>query len=1074
MTDQKTRIGELDALVCDDNVLQEDLLSVNPLLDIGFKLTMDKDRGLLRNESTGVLIHVLRQGKRWAVDLEDLSKAMKANPELEKSRAVDDMVRAHAVINHEPKSLRDQVLHLHERMGHPNTEAMCAAVEGDQPTWEHSSLTPSQIRCIMRKYPCTICLLAKRQRPPVATPSGERRDMKPGECISGDIVPISPPAHDGSTMFFLFADVATGFMVAYTAKAKNSFLTAFIKAINTFRRYGHEVKMFRSDAETVLKDGEMGQYLEANGLFHETSTPEAHYQNFVERYVNTAVRATATLLHSQPFLKDKHWDWALFHAIDCKNRTPNKKCGMKSPYEVLTGRRVNLNKSFQFAFGDLVAVHITKERRKWKFDLRWDVGIFIGQPEASVDAAIVYYPFDGKIFTRTDLIKLEITDDAYRRYYSCRYELHEDKRSTPTRVGELLLANERNITLELQPDPANDVEIPLTAALVEPEEVPQPLTAKQRQRSRRAWDHLPQRRATRSSNRISANPAIRREVLREDSTGLNKLREDSSTTDLIRIWAMAARATGPQVHEALRTPLRSGWVDAMDGEIDTVIEKFKCLVEEEIDYSQPFDLLHATMQLKKKMKDAFTVDKLKARICICGNELKEVEGETYSPTVAPLTHSFMLQLAVHDRMIIQLVDTVAAYLNQDYPQDAKPLYVKLPKLVAQAVGRDPEKTYRVKKYIYGLPDSGRAYYEAYSTHLIENGYLRSINDPCLFFKIISPQRKVYVWIHVDDTLVAASLPEDIEDFKTAIRTKFQITVNEAADQHLGVNIKKHEDGSITLTQSKLLKNIFDEYLEEAKKGRKRLSVPMRTSVRDPDDSPYDRRSYLHLLGMLNYLLRSRPDISTALAFASTKAINPTTTDYQALLDVVYYLWGSKHLGLKLHPGRPDAPLSLRCYVDASYLTHPDGRGHTGYCITIGTLGSFYAKSVKQPLVATSSTHAEIKALYQLTIDLIYIINLCDELERDIELPAIVFEDNAPTIQLTDGLSARAKKSKHFLMLVNFVKEQVLMGLIEVRKIASKDNVADMLTKALDWNTFELKAAKLLGLEDLADLRRQYN
>ena len=53
------------------------------------------------------------------------------------------------------------------------------------------------------------------------------------------------------------------------------------------------------------------------------------------------------------------------------------------------------------------------------------------------------------------------------------------------------------------------------------------------------------------------------------------------------------------------------------------------------------------MQLKKKMKDAVTVDKLKARICACGNELDEVEGETYSPTVAPLTHSFMLQLAVH-------------------------------------------------------------------------------------------------------------------------------------------------------------------------------------------------------------------------------------------------------------------------------------------------------------------------------------------------------------------------------------------------------------------------------------------
>ena len=187
VTDQKTRIGELDALVCKDNALQEDLLSVNPLLDIGFKLTMDKDKGTLSNEATGVKIHVQRQGKKWAVDLEDLSKAMRANPELEKSQAVDEMVQAYAVINREPKSTRDQVLHLHERMGHPNTEAMCAAVDGDQPTWDHSNLTSSQIRSIMRKYPCTICLLAKRQRPPVTTPSFERKDMKPGECILGDV-----------------------------------------------------------------------------------------------------------------------------------------------------------------------------------------------------------------------------------------------------------------------------------------------------------------------------------------------------------------------------------------------------------------------------------------------------------------------------------------------------------------------------------------------------------------------------------------------------------------------------------------------------------------------------------------------------------------------------------------------------------------------------------------------------------------------------------------------------------------------------------------------------------------------
>ena len=54
------------------------------------------------------------------------------------------------------------------------------------------------------------------------------------------------------------------------------------------------------------------------------------------------------------------------------------------------------------------------------------------------------------------------------------------------------------------------------------------------------------------------------------------------------------------------------------------------------------------------------------------------------------------------------------------------------------------------------------------------------------------------------------------------------------------------------------------------------------------------------------------------------------------------------------------------------------------------------------------------------------------------------------------------------MLVIFVKEKVMMGLIEVRKIASKENIADLLTKALDWKDFEHKAALILGLDDLSD------
>jgi hypothetical protein len=135
-------------------------------------------------------------------------------------------------------------------------------------------------------------------------------------------------------------------------------------------------------------------------------------------------------------------------------------------------------------------------------------------------------------------------------------------------------------------------------------------------------------------------------------------------------------------------------------------------------------------------------------------------------------------------------------------------------------------------------------------------------------------------------------------------------------------------------------------------------------------------------------------------------------------------------------------------------------------MSFGELGTFYVKSKKQTLVATSSTHAEIRALYQLVLDVVFVVHLCDELQRSIDLPAIVMEDNQPAIDLSQSLSGRVNKCKHFLMLVNYIREQVAAGLIELNKVPTEDNVADLLTKALTGQSFTQKADFLLGWNNL--------
>jgi hypothetical protein len=60
------------------------------------------------------------------------------------------------------------------------------------------------------------------------------------------------------------------------------------------------------------------------------------------------------------------------------------------------------------------------------------------------------------------------------------------------------------------------------------------------------------------------------------------------------------------------------------------------------------------------------------------------------------------------------------------------------------------------------------------------------------------------------------------------------------------------------------------------------------------------------------------------------------------------------------------------------------------------------------------------------------------------------------------MAGRVKRCKHFLMLVNFVKEQVESGLIQLEKVDTKLNVADLLTKIVTGREFGVKAALLRG------------
>ena len=162
----------------------------------------------------------------------------------------------------------------------------------------------------------------------------------------------------------------------------------------------------------------------------------------------------------------------------------------------------------------------------------------------------------------------------------------------------------------------------------------------------------------------------------------------------------------------------------------------------------------------------------------------------------------------------------------------------------------------------------------------------------------------------------------------------------------------------------------------------------------------------------------------AVSFAGIKNGNPSDKDLSDLYYVVEYLRAMQDIGHILHTSVTSA-LRLYCEVDASYLLHPDSKGHTGYTISFyGTTGTFHNRSVKQTAVATSSTHAEARAIFTLAKELNFLIALCQELHKPLELPAIIMEDNSAVVTMANSDTGYTKKCKHFLMVLNCIKEQI--------------------------------------------------
>ncbi|GKE36864.1 putative ribonuclease H-like domain-containing protein [Tanacetum coccineum] len=299
------------------------------------------------------------------------------------------------------------------------------------------------------------------------------------------------------------------------------------------------------------------------------------------------------------------------------------------------------------------------------------------------------------------------------------------------------------------------------------------------------------------------------------------------------------------------------------------------------------------------------------------------------------------------------------------------------------------KVYKVIKALYGLHQALRAWYEALSSFLMENGFRRGTIDKTLFIK------------------------------KNKSDIIFQMSSMGECTFFLGLQVKQQPNG-IFISQDKYVADILKKfdfcYIRTA-------TTPIESNkplVKDEDGVDVDVHVYRSMIGSLMYLTASRPDIMFAVCACARFQVNLKASHLNAVKMIFRYLKHQPKLGL-WYPR--DSPFELEAFLDSDY------RG-----------ANLDRKSITEYVTAASCC-GQVLWIQNQMMD--YGFNFMN---------TKIHINNESTICIVKN-PVYHSRTKHIEIRHHFIRDCYKKILIDVIKIHTDNNVADLLTKGFDVTRF---------------------
>ena len=206
----------------------------------------------------------------------------------------------------------------------------------------------------------------------------------------------------------------------------------------------------------------------------------------------------------------------------------------------------------------------------------------------------------------------------------------------------------------------------------------------------------------------------------------------------------------------------------------------------------------------------------------------------------------------------------------------------------------------------------------------------------------------------------------------------------------------------------------------------------------------DSRRYRRLVGKLNYLTITLPDISSAVSVVNQFLNSPCQEHVNVLIWILKYIKDSLRKRLIYED---KGHTQIVGYSDVDWAGSPiDRRSTSGYCVLVG--GNLISwKSKKQNIVARSSVEAEYRVMTLVTCELILLNRLLKVLQFEEARPMALICDNQAALHIASNPVFHTM-TKHIEIYCHFVREKIELGDIVTSFVNSNDQLTYVFTKSM--------------------------